>query len=60
MQTVLSYVKVVAPIAAAVTTALTPFEGKHAWFIALVAAMGALGLIAPTVLPSNNTKTGAQ
>lgn len=57
MNTFLSYVRLLAPIAAAVTTALTPFEGKHEWFVALVAGMSAITLLAPTVLPAKANVT---
>jgi len=58
MDTFLSYARMLAPVVTAVATALTPTEGKHAWFVALVAGAGALALVAPTVMPSRTKQSG--
>lgn len=60
MDTFLAYAKMLAPVFAAVATALTPLEGRHAWFVAIVAGASAVSLIAPTIMPSrkNTTQNG--
>lgn len=55
MSTFLAYVKMFAPVVAAVVTALTPFYGKYHWFIAAVAGVSALTLAAPSILPSSQS-----
>lgn len=47
-----AWLRTIAPIIAVVVTALTPVYGKEAWFVALVAIASAIGLAAPTVLPT--------
>lgn len=56
MDTFLAYCKMLAPVVAAVSAALTPFEGKHAWFVGVVAGANAITLVSPTLLPPRTPK----
>lgn len=41
-----------AMVLAAVATALQPVYGRHAWYVAIVAASSALALVAPSLIPT--------